>query len=410
VQTDPTVARFSTESRRQQPTAEQLAEARVRYQQRLFSECFDFGSLRFRLNRLLALVVQNDQVLRVAGLSDPKAMLARAEGEIFTVGENFKRQLANLFAAGGLTETDATLRERACKASAYFEDKLTDILGSLLEELSVESDNKELLKRTKDADKWLREELAVKFAAVRSSSKGFTPDRYLRAISKAQVEEAAATRKPKEGPQYLESDIQHAELFEALRKWRAERAVEEEVPHYRILHQKILIQLAVTLPASLAALKEIKGIGGRTAEKYGDELLALVTAYRKRHGISGVALPAPETDPLPAKGSTSGNKPRAAGNTRQITFDLLQSGLSIDEIAQQRGLATSTIETHLEEFVASGKVAIDRLLAADKQHTIRAQVKAMGNCPLGEYKRSLGDDCSYGEIRLVLAHLRAQGD
>jgi len=398
VQTDPTVARFSAESHRQQPTAEQLAVARLRYQQRLFSECFDFGTLRFRLNRLLALVAQNSQVLRVAGLSDTVAMRVRAEKEIFTVGENFKRQLANLFAASDQPETDAILRERASKASVYFEDKLTNILGSLGEEVSVESDNKELAKRTKEAGKWLSEELAVKFAAVRSCHQGFTPDRYLRAISKAQVKEASATRKPKEEPDFLESDIQHAELFATLKKWRTEKAAEEEVPHYRILHQKILVQLAVTLPASLAALKEIKGIGGRTEERYGEELLALVTAYRKKHGITEVALPTPKT------------APKTAPNTRRITFDLLQSGLSIAEIAQQRGLATTTIETHLAEFVVSGEVAIDSLLTADKLQTIKEQLKAMGNCPLGDYKQALGDDCSYGEIRLVLAHLRVRED
>ncbi len=409
VQTDPAVAHFSAEARRQQPTDEHLAAARSRYQQRLLGECFDFGRLRHRLNRLLAVVEQNGQLLRVAGLGEPGAMRGRANAEIFTVGENFGRQLARLNQAGGLPETDPVLRERAGKAAAYFEAKLTEILAPFLNGLLIETDNKELAKRAGDAGKWLQEELAVRLAGVRSCHQGFAIDRYLRAISAAQVEAtAAASRKPKEAPQYLETDIEHPELFQALRAWRSARAAEEGVPAFRILHQKVLIQLAVTLPANLAALSGIKGIGGKTAEKYGDELLELVAAYREAHGIEEVTLPEPRAGTAPAPKPESAKKPKVAGHTRQVSFDLLESGLSPDEIARERGLTPATVLGHLEAFVASGQLAVSRLVAPDRQAEIEAKALALANPTLGELKRALAEDYAYGEIKLVLAHLRAR--
>ena len=54
---------------------------------------------------------------------------------------------------------------------------------------------------------------------------------------------------------------------------------------FTYMHQKTLVQIAVNLPDSLSALAGIKGIGKRLAEKYGAELVALVSAYRRENNI-----------------------------------------------------------------------------------------------------------------------------
>jgi len=46
-----------------------------------------------------------------------------------------------------------------------------------------------------------------------------------------------------------------------------------------------LIQIVVSLPDNRRALKKIKGVGKKTLEKYGQDILALVAAYRKKHGV-----------------------------------------------------------------------------------------------------------------------------
>ena len=67
-----------------------------------------------------------------------------------------------------------------------------------------------------------------------------------------------------------------APLFETLRAWRAEKAREQGVPAYVILHDKTLGELAMQRPQSLAALMQIPGIGLAKAERYGEALLALL--------------------------------------------------------------------------------------------------------------------------------------
>ena len=64
--------------------------------------------------------------------------------------------------------------------------------------------------------------------------------------------------------------------FEALRNWRGEKAREQGVPAYVILHDKTLLELAVQRPQSTTALLQVPGIGLAKAERYGAALIALL--------------------------------------------------------------------------------------------------------------------------------------
>ena len=65
-------------------------------------------------------------------------------------------------------------------------------------------------------------------------------------------------------------------LFEKLRTWRAEKAREQGVPAYVILHDRTLAELAEQRPQSSSALLEIPGIGLAKADRYGKALLELL--------------------------------------------------------------------------------------------------------------------------------------
>ena len=65
-------------------------------------------------------------------------------------------------------------------------------------------------------------------------------------------------------------------LFDALRGWRADKAREQGVPAYVILHDRTLHELATLRPQSLTALLDVPGIGLAKAERYGEALLAML--------------------------------------------------------------------------------------------------------------------------------------
>jgi DNA helicase-2/ATP-dependent DNA helicase PcrA len=69
-------------------------------------------------------------------------------------------------------------------------------------------------------------------------------------------------------------------LLQGLRFWRTARAKADAVPAYVVAHDAMLEAIADVQPASLAALRRVKGMGPAKLEKYGPEILAVVERVR----------------------------------------------------------------------------------------------------------------------------------
>ena len=400
IKSDGAVSQFIIQTSLTPSSGEKLETAKILYQQRLITECFDFTKLRSLLGRLLRVLRANSRTIRISGAGDLQQMEDKAGAEIFSVSEKFHGQLSGLFAGDKLPEADPAVLERVTKAGVYFEEKLDSILGDCFTALRIDTDNKEIAKIAKGAFEELKKETAVKLAAVRSCKPSFSPARYLRALSSAEIDSKPDKERKSRTAEYTFSEVGHPELFHSLKDWRAAQAGEAGVPLYRVLHQSVLIQIAATLPDSPSALMNIRGIGKRLFEKYGKELLTLVSSYRQKHRLNETERPAVTAAPKPRANT---RKP-AAIDTRQVTYELFNRGLTVAEVARERGLAHSTIESHLAGFVETGRIDIGRLLDEEKLKTIDRELMAMKDKPLGEIRQALGEGYSYGEIRLVQAH------
>ena len=99
-----------------------------------------------------------------------------------------------------------------------------------------------------------------------------------------------------------------------------------------------------------------------------------------------------------------------AGSTYDHTRQLLQQGMSFDEVAEQRGLTIGTIAGHLESLIRSGEQLDLRPLmpAPERFEKIRTAFEETDGTLLSPVKEILGDDYSYDEIRLVSLFLRQQ--
>ncbi len=291
VQTDKAVLRFDENAHQNQPSESRLQAAKISYQQQLLLDCFDFQQLRNCLDHLARLLLGNADLVHVSGVADIGQLKKMATEDIFVVSENFNRQLRTIFAGGDLPESDAVILERISKASKWFQEKFGVILGESIQKLHVETDNTELRKKIDNALNNLKKEIGVKVAGVQCCENGFSPSNYLRAVSAAEIDFQPEKVKKRRSPTYIEADIDHPELFQSLKDWRSRKAKEEAVAHFQILHQRVLIQIVVYLPDNTSDLMKIKGVGKKTNEKYGEELVALVSSYRQKHGIEKVVVP-----------------------------------------------------------------------------------------------------------------------
>ncbi len=98
---------------------------------------------------------------------------------------------------------------------------------------------------------------------------------------------------------------------------------------------------------------------------------------------------------------------KVTGSTYDQTKQLLQQGMSIEEIAQERGLATSTIANHLDRLVRAGeKLDLEPLLPPQERfEKIKEALAQTGGEYLSPAKEVLGDEYSYDEIRIVWLYL-----
>ena len=75
--------------------------------------------------------------------------------------------------------------------------------------------------------------------------------------------------------QVLESSLDR-DLFEQLRTKRSELATRRNVPPYVIFHDKTLIEMVLTKPASLETMAEVSGVGKQKLKKYGQAFLEVI--------------------------------------------------------------------------------------------------------------------------------------
>jgi ATP-dependent DNA helicase RecQ len=100
---------------------------------------------------------------------------------------------------------------------------------------------------------------------------------------------------------------------------------------------------------------------------------------------------------------------QAKGATYALTLEHLLAGKSIEQTAQLRGFAVSTIEGHAARLINEGKLQAVQLVGEKKLNLISEYFLETEDPRLGPAKEVLGEEVSFGELRLVLSQLIHDG-
>ena len=181
------------------------------------------------------------------------------------------------------------LQARIAKAATYFHTTLNSLLLDLLTFTKVDSDNQTVRKRMNEALFNLNDSFNLKCELMRHfASSPFSVKAYLHVKALITLNEAtpAKTKEKKKKEKEtalladkISTDIHYPQLYEELREWRRQKSNELSLPAYTVLQQKALIFMANTLPDTMKALIDIPYFGKRTAEKYGEEILAIIKRF-----------------------------------------------------------------------------------------------------------------------------------
>jgi ATP-dependent DNA helicase RecQ len=217
--------------------------------------------------------------------------------------------------------------------------------------------------------------------------------------------------KSKERIEAQEQKVEYeTELFQKLKATRRELADAENVPAYIVLSDATLIELATYLPHTKEEFAKISGFGQLKIEKYGKHFWEVVASYcRERNLNSRIHLKTPKRQRK--------EKRERETDTKQQSFDLFKQGYSIKEIADRRDFNPTTIEGHLAFYVEQGKLSIGDVMDVSKIPAIqqciekfdRVETQNFGSLHLSPIKEQLGENYTYGEIRMVMAHLKNVG-
>ena len=392
VKNDTTVIRFTNQVEQNQPGQSELERSRYNYQIQLLGELFDFKYLHRLIQYLLKDWSEESTSLQGNLADSLRNMLAPVQTEMIHVAEKFNMQVRGMMAQNSNAEENPQLQERVKNGCAYFLEKLSSLVVGPLLNSAYQTDNKEVRKTIKDGVDKIEKEIEIKKACLETVQKGFSIKTYLSAKSKAQIEPISGG-KVKSSVAGV-STMAYPEFYKKMLEWRSLKSDELHLEYARIIPQRTLLEIAQTIPATVAELKAIKGMGGTKLKQFGKEILQLVIAYRQEKGLE-----------LPLEAEREIQK--ASLTTHQQSLELFKSGKTIAEVAKERGFAVSTIESHLLKYVTEGELGIERLVEPDRIAAIQKIVESRNVTSSTEIREILGEDYSYSEIKFVLAHLRS---
>ena len=186
------------------------------------------------------------------------------------------------------------------------------------------------------------------------------------------------------------------DLFAQLRVLRKSLADKKGVPPFVIFSDVALQEMAYYLPQNTEEFLQISGVGIMKLEQYGEKFIAAISLYSKRKGVVG------KKKDFPVRRSRNSSRSMRASSTFFETKRMLETGMSLEQIAKTRGLSLGTVVSHLEKLKVSGEeIKIDHLRPSkDRLEKMKLAFEKSGGKALSPVKELLGEDFSYEELRL----------
>ena len=144
----------------------------------------------------------------------------------------------------------------------------------------------------------------------------------------------------------------------------------------------------------------------------------LESARREAQAARSSAAEADRTYAGKKKGRKQGNSTKSTAGSKgskkdtvEHSLEMFRLGKTIEDIAAERTLAVSTIESHLAKAIASSRLELSDYVAADESAEIEAAISEFGTDGLRGVFDALDGKFSFGKLRAVAAHLnRSIGD
>ncbi|MBR3699030.1 MAG: helix-turn-helix domain-containing protein [Bacteroidales bacterium] len=385
-----------------EPTQEKVDQLRHDYELEVMLELIDFYGLYKGFGKVMKILYDNNTLFDADMIQDLSKRRNQFLEILCGVSSKFEGQVRQLHSQMPSCEQNTILQERLTKGAIYFKEQLDKLTEGFFE-LPFKTDNKAINELLTEALGQFKEDLQTKQSCLETCCKGFSIKEYQRAKAVAVLE---AEKKPK-AKVSIKDDLKGNSLYKQLHAWRAERADELDVEVYRIVPTTALKAIAKEQPVTLRELKAIKGMGDKRVKQFGAEILDIILRSLGQQGINLGTLEDSSDEPQKESKEESPKEPKIS--TYEITKNMIEEGLSPEQIAKERGLKISTIYGHLARFIEQDLYDASQFVSEEHYDTIRDYFESTEDPSLGAAKDVLGDEFDYGEIRMVLTELKRDG-
>ena len=391
---DYSVDQFVEHIPEKEPTQEKVDALRHDYELETMLELINFDSIYKDFGKLMKVIYDNDTLFEHSLIQDLSQRRNKIHEELCSVGIKFEGQIRNLHDQAPSCKQNPILQERLVKGIAYFDEHLKAIAKGLFD-LPFKTDNQTVNEQLTEALKSLKEGIYLKGCCLEACKDGFTVEEYQKTKSVKAIE-AEKTGKKKVEIKFEPS--KNGSLYSVLLSWRAKRAEADDVLASTIAPIRTLKAIAEIKPVTLTELRKVEGMGTKRVRNYGAEILDIVLKFLGQ-------------DPQKADIGDLAKVPtkKTNGATYFQTKDMAEQGMSIEAIAKARGLAASTILSHLTYWVEQGSFPASQFVSSEKMAEIRDYFEATGDPKITTARDVLGDDYQFGEIRMVLAEMKREG-
>ena len=369
----------------------ELEVAGKHYRQRILSDLFDFNKSSAICEEISGFLAEQVMGFNEESLAWSQSISSVVSGLQLTAAK-FQAQLRQLFNEANEASLQLAIQERIKAACGYFIKEIGRLVG-MLKETPVVTDSKMQAKEFNDMLRNLFGVLSLQQFLMEGIADQFHPVIYHQRRKDFKVPSFSVN--VYSGVKTVNKTIANAPLYQQLKQLRDQICSQKNLPVFMVAGSQSLEELATYLPVDKTSLRQISGFGSSRIESYGERFLELIRKYCDQQGLeSNMADLTPKRIRKPA-----GTK---KVDTKQESFKMYREGKTIPNIARERKLSPQTVEGHLCHFIGLGELAIDDLVSQEKISRIRPLLSP-GPASLTPIKEKLGNDISYGEIRMVQA-------
>lgn len=394
---DARIVEFSQRSASSNQLQQELAFARKHYQLTILQSLFDFAQVISSGKEILEYILENSSSFNPESISWAQELLATLD-KLQDTGKKFQLQLQYLFQQSESPENNQPLQDRIKAGAQYYISEIGSLIQFIQRSPAV-TDSRLHSKEYNDSSKEVFAKLAEKKFLLEGITGKFDIDLFQQ--RKKQFVLPAISINAYAGASQKRTDSPHPVLHQQLRRIRENICSRKDIPIYIVAGTDTIDEMARYLPQTLVELRKISGFGDAKVEKYGQPFLDAIIAYCEERSLSSLIH---EKKPKKEKKERTGPA-RKKGDTYAETLKLYGEGKSISEIASERNLSPGTIEGHLAKFIPSGEVKIENIISPEKISLIETALEDFDGKSITPIKQQLGDDVSFGEIRLVMASL-----